>query len=58
MYITGNAITSCMDVQDCMTAEEIRVATLDDEHIGKLSELILCSWPLIKSAVQKDWKPC
>ena len=35
-------------------AEEIKIATLDDEHTGMLSELILCSWALTKVELQKD----
>ena len=31
-----------------MTAEEIRIATLHIKHIGMLSELVLCGWPLMK----------
>ena len=34
--------------------EEISIATLDDEHIGTFSELILHSWPLTRPEVQKD----
>ena len=32
---------SCTDIPDCMTVEEIRVATLDNEHLGILSEHML-----------------
>ena len=37
-----------MDIQDCMTAEEIRMVALEDKHLVILSELILHSWPLTK----------
>ena len=47
-YITINAIKSCMDIPDCMAAEDIRIATLDDDHIGMLLEHILYSWSLTK----------
>ena len=40
-----------------MTAEEKRTATLDDEHISIISELILYSWPLTKAGVLKDLQP-
>ena len=46
-----------MDIQDCMTAEETRIAMLDNENTVMLSELILCSWPSIKAEVQKDMQP-
>ena len=42
-----------MDIADCMAAEEIRIAVLDDKHIVMLSELVLCSWPSTKAEVQK-----
>ena len=32
MNITIDAIESCIDIPDCMTAEEIKSATIDDEH--------------------------
>ena len=38
-----SAIESCMDMSDCMRAEEPRTAAIDDDHLGTLSELVLCS---------------
>ena len=46
-----------MDIPYCMTAEEIRLATLDDEHLGILSEYVLCIWPSTKVKMQKDLQP-
>ena len=43
MHIIINAIESYTDILDCMAGEKIRLAMLDDEHIGMLSELILHS---------------
>ena len=40
MCITFTAIESYMEAQDCMTAEEIREANLDDEHLSTFAELI------------------
>ena len=40
-----------------MTAEEIRLATLYDEHLGILSEYVLCIWPSTKVKMQKDLQP-
>ena len=34
MCITINTVQLCMDIPDCVRAEEIRTATLDDEHLG------------------------
>ena len=34
-----------MDIADCMRVEEIRLATIDDEHLGLLSKYVLCVWP-------------
>ena len=36
MCITINAIESCKDILDYVTAEEIRTATLNNEHLGIL----------------------
>ena len=37
-----------------MIAEEIRTATLDDEHLGILAEVVLHGWPWTKAEVQKE----
>ena len=34
-----------MDIPDWMKAEEIRTATIDDEHLGMLPKLVLHGWP-------------
>ena len=36
MSITISIKEPCMDMQDCMTAEEIRSATVYDEHLSML----------------------
>ena len=46
-----------MDIPDCMTAEKIKITTLNDKYIGMLSKLILYGWPLTKTEVQKDLQP-
>ena len=33
MWITIRAIELCIDILDCMKTEEIRLATLDHEHL-------------------------
>ena len=40
MNITMNAIKSCMDILDCMKAEEIRSVTIDEEHMSMLSDYV------------------
>ena len=52
MCITINAIESCTDIPDCMKTKEIRTATLDDENLGILTELVLCIWPQTKAEIQ------
>ena len=39
MSININAIGACRDIPECMRAEEMWLATPDDEHIGVLSNL-------------------
>ena len=46
--ITINTTESCTDIQQCMTSEEVREVTLEDEHMSALVVLILCSWPATK----------
>ena len=40
-----------------MTAEEPRLPTLDDEHLGMLSEYVLHGWLSTKAEVQKELQP-
>ena len=54
MCITINAMESCMDIPDCMTADKIRQAILDNEPLGMLSEYILHGWPPTKAEVQNE----
>ena len=54
MSIAINAIASGADIPDCMTTGEIRLATLDNEHLCILSEYILCGWPPTKPEVPKE----
>ena len=35
----------------------MKIATLDGEHLGMLSELMLYSWPSTKTEVQKELQP-
>ena len=57
MCITINAIESCTYIPDCMTAEDIKLAVLDDKHIGMLSKLLIHGWPFTIAVVQKDLQP-
>ena len=54
MYMTINAVESCMEIPDCMTVEETTVASQDDEHLGILLEHVLHSWPPTEAKVQKE----
>ena len=54
---TVNTIESCMNILDCMTMEEIKIAIIDDEHLDMLSELVLHSWPSAKTEIQKELQP-
>ena len=53
MCIPINAIKSCMYKSDCMTAEEITMANIGNEHLCILSEHALCDQPSTKAEVQK-----
>ena len=46
-----------MSIPNSMTAEEIRIEMLDDDHIGMLYELILHGWPSSKAETQKTLQP-
>ena len=43
-----------MDIWECITAEEIRLATLDYEHLSLLSDYVLYGWPSTKAEVEKE----
>ena len=53
MNITINAIESCTNIPDCMTAEEIRSDTIEDEHLSMISAYVLHARPSMRAEVQK-----
>ena len=57
MSLSIHAIELCKDIPDCMTVEEIKLATLDDEHLAMLSEYVLCGWPVTKAELQMKLQP-
>ena len=57
IYISFNTTESCTDIQDCMTVEEIRKATMEDEHLSTLTEPELHDWPSMKAEVQRELQP-
>ena len=46
-----------MDIRDCMTTADIRVATHDDEYLGILSEHVLHGWSSTQDEAQKELLP-
>ena len=46
-----------MDMLDCITAAEIKIATLEDEYLSAFVELELHSWPSTKAKVHKELQP-
>ena len=54
MITAINALGSCIDIQDSMTAEETRLVTIDYKHLNMLSEYVLCGWPPMRAEVQKE----
>ena len=57
MCKTINAIESCMDMAECMTAEEIRLAIMVNECFAMLSEYVLHNWLSTNAEVQKKPQP-
>ena len=43
-----------MDITDCISTEEIREVTLEDEHLSALAGLVLSSWLSTKYGEQKE----
>ena len=46
-------IGTCTGITDCMTAEEMWLATINDKNKGMLSNYVLHGWPSTKLGVQK-----
>ena len=44
MIITINTIKLCTDILDCMRADKIRLAILDNEHLHTLADNVLHGW--------------
>ena len=57
IYIIINAVESCTDIPDCMTAGEIREVTLEGEHLSALADFILCVCPSTETGVQRKSNP-
>ena len=51
-----NATETCLDMSGNMTAEEIFLETLNDNHIGVLSNYVMHSWPLTNE-ILKEGQP-
>ena len=43
---------------DCMKAEEIRSATIHDEHLSMLLEYVLHGWRSTRDEVEKELQQC
>ena len=54
MCITINEIESCTDTPNCMIAEEIMEATIENECLSVLAELVLYGWPTTSTEMQKE----
>ena len=57
MSPTINTIEACIDIPECMMAEEIRHVTLGDYHITVLSTHVMHGWPLARAEVIKEVQP-
>ena len=57
MAISINLIEIHMNIPECMTAENIWLATIDDEHKGMLTNYTLHGWPATKAELQKEIQP-
>ena len=57
MSISINTIKTCTDIPGCMTAEEIWLVTIDDEHLCKLPNYVLHRWLSTKAEMQKELLP-
>ena len=54
-----NQTETCTDIPECMTAEEIRHATEEDDHLNTLMTYMINDRPAtrawIKGEIQADW---
>ena len=57
MGISINAIETCMNIPECITAEEIQLAFTDDKFLGMLPNYVLHGQPTTKAEVQKEVQP-
>ena len=57
MNMTINAIELHTDIPECMTAEETRSVTIDDEYLGMPSHYIFRSWSSMREEVQQGLQP-
>ena len=52
-----DAIQSMIDVLECISILQIQQATVQDEHLQCLKNIIISGWPTTKDQLQIDIKP-
>ena len=56
MCITINVKESCTDIPDCMTAEDVKLATVENKHLDILSKYALHCWPSPKGGNRRNYR--
>ena len=57
MDVWVDAIQSATDVPECISVAEIEQASIQDDHLQKLKNLIIAGWPNTKDELHVDLKP-
>ena len=57
MNLNINTFEMCTDFPECITAEEIRCATQEDDHLNILTTYIISGWPPTRAEVKAEIQP-
>ena len=57
MDIRVDAIQSMTDVSECISISQIQQATVQDEHLQYLKNIIISGWPATKDQLHIDIRP-
>ena len=57
MSLNINAIETCTDIPECMSAEEIRYASIEDNYMDALLTCMIHRWSSTRTEVIKEVQP-
>ena len=57
MDVRVDAIQSTTDIPECISISQVKQATVQDEHLQHLKNIIIAGWPSTKDQLHIDIRP-